>query len=113
MMRFLDVLEGRKLLSAGVPDFNKIQLWDTQRQGHLVYYVFDLLWLDGYDLTILPLIERKKILRQIIPENNVIRYSDHVERNGKAFFEIAKKYNKNTNDVHCRTYWSLHYSWLD
>ena len=75
----------------GFSRFQYLQNWQKDAQGELVYYVFDLLWLDGYDLTILPLIERKKILRQIIPENNVIRYSDHVERNGKAFFEIAKK----------------------
>ena len=75
----------------GFSRFQYLQNWGKDQEGTLVYYVFDLLWLDGYDLTALPLVERKKILRQIIPENNVIRYSDHVERNGKAFFEIAKK----------------------
>src|SRR5215204_2623072 len=34
----------------GVPDFNGIQLWDKKKEGLLVYYVFDLLWLDGLDI---------------------------------------------------------------
>jgi bifunctional non-homologous end joining protein LigD len=75
----------------GFSRFQYLQNWGTDQQGMLVYYIFDLLWLDGCDLTSLPLIERKKILRQIIPGNDVIRYSDHIERNGKEFFEIAKK----------------------
>ena len=75
----------------GFSRFQYLQNWQKDAQGELVYYVFDLLWLDGYDLTSLPLTERKKILRQIIPGNDVIRYSDHIERDGKDFFEIAKK----------------------
>lgn len=75
----------------GFSRFQYLQNWGKDQQGTLAYYVFDLLWLDGYDLTSLPLVERKEILRQIIPENNVTRYSDHVERNGKVFFDIAKK----------------------
>ena len=75
----------------GFSRFQYLQNWQKDAQGQLAYYVFDLLWVDGYDLTSLPLTDRKKILRQIIPGNHVIRFSDHVERNGKDFFEIAKK----------------------
>jgi len=75
----------------GFSRFQYLQNWQRDAQGELVYYVFDLLWLDGYDLTSLPLTERKKILREVIPGNDVIRYSDHIEKNGKHFFEIAKK----------------------
>ena len=75
----------------GFSRFQYLQNWGRDQQGTLAYYVFDLLWLDGYDLTSLPLVERKEILRQIIPANDVTRYSDHVERNGKVFFDIAKK----------------------
>jgi len=75
----------------GFSRFQYLQNWQKDAQGELAYYVFDLLWLEGYDLTALPLVDRKTILRQIIPGNDVIRYSDHVEKNGKGFFEIAKK----------------------
>jgi len=75
----------------GLPRFQYLQNWQKDQQGELVYYVFDLMWIDGYDLTQLPLIERKKILKQIIPESDIIRYSDHIEKNGKEFFELAKQ----------------------
>ena len=48
------------------------------------YYAFDLLELDGEDLTGLPLIERKEKLRAILPEGNPrIRYSEHIVGNGE------------------------------
>ncbi len=73
----------------GYSRFQYLQNWQRDRQGTLVYYVFDLLWIDGYDVTQIPLIERKKILQQIIPDNDLIRYSDHVEKEGKEFFSMA------------------------
>jgi bifunctional non-homologous end joining protein LigD len=77
----------------GKPDFNKIQLWDTQREGHLVYYVFDLLWIDGWNIMNEPLHLRREILKQIMPESGIIRYSDHIDDIGNQFFEIARKNN--------------------
>jgi bifunctional non-homologous end joining protein LigD len=74
----------------GLSRFQFLQNWQRDKEGELVYYVFDILWLDGYDLTQIPLIERKKILKEILPAENVIRYSDHLENNGKDFFEAAK-----------------------
>jgi len=61
-------------------------------EAHLVYYVFDLIWYEGRNLTALTLLERKQILESICPKDqSVIRYSDHVEENGKSFFEAAMK----------------------
>ena len=77
----------------GRPDFNKIQLWDTQREGHLAYYVFDLLWIDGLNIMNEPLSLRREILKQLMPESGIIRYSDHIDDIGNEFFEIAKKNN--------------------
>jgi bifunctional non-homologous end joining protein LigD len=77
----------------GRPDFNKIQLWDTQREGHLVYYVFDLLWLDGLNIMNEALHLRREILKQVMPESGIIRYSDHIDDIGTEFFEVAKKNN--------------------
>jgi bifunctional non-homologous end joining protein LigD len=57
----------------------------------VLYYAFDLLYLDGYDLRRLPLEARKqKLLSVLIPSENV-RFSDHYEREGKALFEIARE----------------------
>src|SRR5215216_6967579 len=63
----------------GLADFQLLQNWQTTRQGSLHYYVFDIIWLEGYDLTALSLIERKQILQKVIPpDDDVIKYSDHV-----------------------------------
>ncbi len=57
----------------------------------VLYYAFDLLYLDGYDLRQFPLEERKKKLAAILVTGDSLRYSDHYERQGKALFEIARE----------------------
>jgi bifunctional non-homologous end joining protein LigD len=48
------------------------------------YYAFDLLQLDGEDLTRVPLLERKEKLETILPARNpVLRYSDHIQGRGE------------------------------
>ncbi len=56
----------------------------------VLYYAFDLLYLDGYDLRKLPLEERKKKLASILITGDYVRYSDHYEKQGKALFEMAR-----------------------
>lgn len=72
----------------GTADFQALQSFAKKGgSAKLVYYVFDLLWYDGKDYTQLPLIDRKAILRQILPTgDDTIRYSDHLRGEGKAFF---------------------------
>ncbi|WP_028981609.1 DNA ligase D [Sporocytophaga myxococcoides] len=72
-----------------IADFGLIQNYKRTGEGNLVYYVFDLLYLNGYDLTSLPLVKRKELLKQILPKNNVIRYNDHIKEAGVPFFEKA------------------------
>ena len=43
------------------------------------------------DLKNLPLIERKEILKNILPDIPNIKYSDHIEKDGKAFYKIAEE----------------------
>ncbi len=75
----------------GISNFGALQNWRSEADGELFYYVFDLLWLDGKDLTQLPLNERKSILSSIIPANSIIRLSQSFEESGMEFFEAAKK----------------------
>ena len=76
--------------SSGIPSFQLIQNYKSSKEGILVYYIFDLLYLDGHDLSKLPLLERKKFLKSILPESNaIIRFSDHVMTLGKAFYRQA------------------------
>ncbi|ANE50657.1 DNA ligase D [Flavisolibacter tropicus] len=75
----------------GLANFQLLQNWQNA-PVQLQFYVFDILWLNGYDLTRLPLIERKKILCELIPPKDLIlRYSDHVIGNGSAFYKAALK----------------------
>jgi bifunctional non-homologous end joining protein LigD len=57
----------------------------------VLYYAFDLLYLDGYDWRRVPLEERKKKLASLIVAGEPVRYSDHYEEQGKALFEIARE----------------------
>jgi bifunctional non-homologous end joining protein LigD len=55
----------------------------------IVYFVFDLLYCDGYDLRQTPLLERKQLLSRLLHGSERIRYSDHQLGKGKELFEIA------------------------
>lgn len=62
-----------------------------QKSSELVYFVFDLLWLNGRDLRGVPLIERKEILRDLLEslvlEKAVVRFSDYLIGKGDRFFQ--------------------------
>jgi bifunctional non-homologous end joining protein LigD len=85
--------------SEGRSDFQKLQLRFGVRhptaklinQSPAVYYIFDLLYFNGHDIRNVPLIERKNLLRQILREDERIRYSDHVVAKGSELFKIAKE----------------------
>ncbi len=85
---------------AGRSSFSLMQQRTGIRQGgrrvgsrtdiSVLYYVFDLLYLDGYDLRRVSLEERKELLRQITDLTGPVRYSDHFPQ-GKALFDVAKE----------------------
>lgn len=56
----------------------------------VLYYAFDLIYLDGNDWRRVPLQERKSKLASILRTGDFLRYSDHYEEQGKALFDIAK-----------------------
>jgi bifunctional non-homologous end joining protein LigD len=73
----------------GMAVFQSLQNWQNT-PVRLLYFIFDILWVDGYDLTKLPLLERKRILKEVLPsDDQVLKYSDHVVGSGKEFFEVA------------------------
>ena len=56
-------------------------------------FLFDLLYLDGRDLRDKPLSERKKLLKDLIPDlHSIVKYSDHVLQRGDEFFRMSCKY---------------------
>jgi ATP-dependent DNA ligase len=56
--------------------------WELMRRhGPFRFYAFDLLWLDGRDLRDRPLVERKALLRKLLPRHpKSVLYVDHVAR---------------------------------
>jgi len=75
----------------GRTSFQALQNALGRRDANTAYFAFDLLALDGEDLTRLPLEQRKQRLAALLEDDGVIRYSDHVIGHGGSFFELACK----------------------
>ncbi|HZX95190.1 MAG TPA: DNA ligase D, partial [Myxococcales bacterium] len=54
-------------------------------------FLFDLLAFEDFDLRPLPLLERKKLLRRLLPATGPLRAVDHVERHGRALFASVRE----------------------
>jgi bifunctional non-homologous end joining protein LigD len=89
------VLDGEiaVLDETGNPSFQLLQFYDSDPNHPIQYYVFDVLSINGTDTCDLPLTERKMLLKKLLKKSDTIKYSDHIEEEGKAFFEEAKKKN--------------------
>jgi len=53
------------------------------------YFLFDLLYLDGYDLREVPLIHRKALLKEAFRFHDPLRFTEHRERDGEVYFRRA------------------------
>jgi bifunctional non-homologous end joining protein LigD len=78
----------------GTTDFQALQEIMRNGRGKMaVFYLFDLLYCNGYDLTRTPLTERKNLLRALVtrmrPVRENIRYSDHIESGGQEVYRHA------------------------
>lgn len=92
------VLDGEVVVhdAAGYPSFRHLQKrarlsrpLDIRRASFEMpanFYAFDLLAFDGHDLRDLPLSERRRFLRDAVPEAGPIRFSEHFEGCGEALF---------------------------
>jgi bifunctional non-homologous end joining protein LigD len=61
--------------------------------GHIVYFVFDLLYVDGNNLMTCPLVERKEVLERILKPASFIKLSEHIDGDGEAFFKQIEKFH--------------------
>jgi bifunctional non-homologous end joining protein LigD len=76
----------------GMPDFGDLQLWRSEADGQLVFYLFDVLWLEGFNVMSLPLEQRHQLLQAIIPsDDEVIKISEQFNTPGKDFFSLAEQ----------------------
>ncbi|WP_109126006.1 DNA ligase D [Dyella sp. C11] len=85
------------VMDGGRSDFAALQkTLSGERRGHLVYMVFDVLHVNGQDVSQAPLIERKALLKKIIGlpkrgRNSVLGYSDHVVGHGEDMLAMVMK----------------------
>ena len=75
----------------GRPDFQALQNSMRAGDGRILYYVFDILQVDGRDLRPLPLKRRQAILKKVLPASAVVRLSEAIETEGRAFFKAAEE----------------------
>ncbi len=75
----------------GISDFGALQNWRSEADGELYYYLFDIIWLDGKDLSQLPLTDRRIILEAVMPSTGIIKLSKSFKESGITFFETVKK----------------------
>ncbi|HVK32703.1 MAG TPA: DNA ligase D [Burkholderiaceae bacterium] len=79
---------------SGTPDFNALQnAFDRARTGTIVYFVFDLPYLEGYDLRALPLLQRRQLLEQVLAEHpdEHLRFSAAFDADARSLFESARR----------------------
>jgi bifunctional non-homologous end joining protein LigD len=74
----------------GRPSFQLLQ--NRGKEEHpMQYVVFDIVYFDGQRLFKVPLEDRKRLLRDIVRDSGVLKYSDHVLGQGTAFFKAAQE----------------------
>jgi bifunctional non-homologous end joining protein LigD len=81
------VLDGEVVVfnKEGLPDFDALQLYKCHNSP-ISYCVFDILWMDGYNLMHLPLVERKEILKKLVGKNDVLKYSESFD-DGEGLYQ--------------------------
>lgn len=78
----------------GRSSFQSLQNAIHKKHGNIIYYVFDCMYLDGYDLRGSNLAQRKSVLREILGEAHTekLRYCDHIDGKGQSFFRQVCEY---------------------
>jgi bifunctional non-homologous end joining protein LigD len=95
------VLDGEVVVQdeSGKPSFQRLQqrgryLHSSDRQAALehqaTFFAFDLLGFGNFDLRGLPLVERKRLLRRVLPSAGFLRFADHIETRGEDFYRAAE-----------------------
>ena len=88
------ILDGELVVEtdSGASDFSTLQAdLSAGRSDRFLLYVFDLLYLDGYDLRAVPLVKRKELLERIVSndDSRIIRFSSHFTENGAMVLRHA------------------------
>lgn len=98
------ILDGEiNVLVNGKPDFYEVQKRATMTDLFKIklaykkypanFVVFDIIYYKDKLITSLPLMERKKILDDVVIENNILSKSRYIDTNGVALFKLAEEHN--------------------
>lgn len=83
------VLDGEVVgISGGKSSFERLQQ-RGERRVSIVYYIFDLLYLDGYDVRPLTTRSRKRLLKEALSFGGPLRMTTHRNRDGEVYYAEA------------------------
>ncbi len=90
------VMDGETVVTDknGKNAFQSLKGYDPATKGQkLNYYAFDILYLNGHDLTGMPLVKRKELLKTLLKsvKSTMIRYSEHINGAGQKLFDKAAR----------------------
>lgn len=78
--------------AAGLPSFAQTQAaTDGERGVHTVYYAFDLLHIEGWDVSSLPLLRRKELLQPLVSNKTGLQFNGHMTGDGETILKHAGK----------------------
>jgi bifunctional non-homologous end joining protein LigD len=75
----------------GLPSFQLLQSYNYD--SPIIYYVFDVLYINNKKICSLTLLERKQQLKKLLKKSAVIKYSDHIKEKGIELYKLAGKQN--------------------
>jgi bifunctional non-homologous end joining protein LigD len=74
-----------------MPRFQLLQQWQKRPTAPVCFYLFDLLWSDGRDLTGKTVLQRRERLEEIITPVAGIQVGGYIEEHGTDLFQLAKE----------------------
>jgi bifunctional non-homologous end joining protein LigD len=74
----------------GSPNFSNII--SPGRTRLLVYYVFDILWYNGRNILDVPLYQRRQVLKSMLGNSEIVRFSDHIDEKGVDLFNLIQEH---------------------
>ena len=86
------ILDGETVAidSEGIPRFQLLQRFQKQPSAPTIYYIFDVLWSDGTNVTNKSVIERRILLQQILRPTPGTQYGSYIEEHGTSLFNLVK-----------------------
>jgi bifunctional non-homologous end joining protein LigD len=87
------ILDGKSWcwIKNGICRFQLLQQWQKRPTAPVVFFLFDLLWCDGRDVTGKTVVQRRKLLEKIITPVSGIQVGGYVANHGKDLFHLAKE----------------------